>query len=268
MSEFNKNLAEELAKQVPIKQIYEDGIKTTIKETGETLGLVPRTIKAALAPLEKWILYKEYSIKETQKLLESKLENLQPEKIVTPEPYVAIPAFQAISYSMDNEELRNLYANLLANSMNIDTKDSVHPSYVEIIKQLSPDEVKILNSIYNSNRHLFPLMELRMVVNKNARKYDIIQSHVSVFDFDSTFNVNENSELYFDNLVRLGLVIISYKESLSNKELYKSIENSEKISRFFVSNLDGAEMIYQKGIGKITALGINFLSVCCGTIIK
>ena len=50
-----------------------------------------------------------------------------PEKIVEPEPYVAVPAIQAISYAMNSDELRNLYANLLAKSMIKDTKDTVHP---------------------------------------------------------------------------------------------------------------------------------------------
>lgn len=67
---------------------------------------------------------------ETEKLLEQKLKNIDEEKIVSPESYVAVPAIQAISYSMNSDELRNLYANLLAKAMVTPTKDAVHPSFV------------------------------------------------------------------------------------------------------------------------------------------
>ena len=57
-------------------KIYDDGLKDTIKETSNVISLVPRAIKAALEPLEIWILKKEYNIKETKLLLEKKLYKL------------------------------------------------------------------------------------------------------------------------------------------------------------------------------------------------
>lgn len=126
------------------KDAYVDGGRPVVKPTGELLGLVPRAIKAALAPVEKWVLQREYNIAETQRLLEEKLKNISPDQIEAPEAYIAVPALQNISYCMDNAELRDMYANLLANSMNKVVKNGVHPGFVEIIKQLSPDEAKIL----------------------------------------------------------------------------------------------------------------------------
>ena len=65
------------------------------------------------------------------------------DSIVSPEAYIAVPALQAISYCKNSEELRNMYANLLATSMLNDKKEDVHPSFGEIIKQLSPDEARM-----------------------------------------------------------------------------------------------------------------------------
>ena len=121
--------------------LYEDALQPTVQEVGKFAARIPRAINAAFSGLDKWILNKEYAIDETKKLLEKKLENVDPDKIVTPEAYVAVPAIQAISYSMDSEELRNLYANLLAKAMNSDTKDQVHPSFVEIIKPQHPHRI-------------------------------------------------------------------------------------------------------------------------------
>lgn len=50
---------------------------------------------------------------------------------------------QANAYN-ESEKLREMYANLVAKSMNADFHDKVHPAYVEIIKQLSPAEAVFL----------------------------------------------------------------------------------------------------------------------------
>lgn len=114
-------------------------------------------------PLEKWILNREYTLKETEKILESKLDGIDPSQIEEPEAYVAVPAINAISYSYQSDVLLNMYANLLASSMLKDRKWKVHPSYVEIIKQLLPDEAKLLMHIANNTgENEYPLISLSM----------------------------------------------------------------------------------------------------------
>lgn len=134
-----------------VDKFYDEGLSPTISESGKLIGRIPRLINAALAPLDKWILNREYSVSETKKLLEEKLQNVKPENIVSPEPYVAVPTIQAISYSMNSTTLRNMYANLLAKSMTVTSKDSVHPAFVETIKHLSPLDAKIFAEISSTS---------------------------------------------------------------------------------------------------------------------
>ena len=148
--------------------IYEDALQPAVQETGKILALIPQTIEAALLPLRKWNIEREYKFAEIKKLLEYKLENVEPEKIITPETYVAIPAIQAISYSMDSEELRNLYANLLAKAMNSDTKDMVHPSFVEMIKQMSPTDALIFSYIISSP--IRPLITIKITSSNGGER--------------------------------------------------------------------------------------------------
>ena len=116
----------EIAKEIA-KNVYEDGGEPIVKPTGEVLGLIPRAIKAALLPLEKWVVGREYNLAQTKLLLEEKLRNTNPDDIEPPEAYIAVPAIQAISYCMDNDELRDMYAQLLASSMKKSIKNGVHP---------------------------------------------------------------------------------------------------------------------------------------------
>lgn len=119
----------------------------TIEEVDKTSALVVRAIHAALSPLEKWVLQKEYNLSETKKLLEEKLKDIPAENIITPPAYVAVPALQSIAYCMDDIQLRDMYAELLAHAMNSETVDNVHPTFVEIIKQMSPFDALVLKSL-------------------------------------------------------------------------------------------------------------------------
>lgn len=100
----------------------------TVNQADKTTALLIRAVHAALSPLEKWVLQKESNIEETKKLLERKLENVPVENRITPPSYIGVPALQAISYCMDDESLCNMYAELLAHAMNMDTVNDVHPT--------------------------------------------------------------------------------------------------------------------------------------------
>lgn len=139
--------ASQMATEV-VKDVYQDVAHPGLQSAGEVLGLVPRAVNAALVPLREWIEKREYRLASTKKLLEKKLEKVAPEEIVAPEIHIAVPALQAIGYSMDNEEIRDMYANLLASSMQKRVKNEVLPADTEFIKQLSPDEARILRYIY------------------------------------------------------------------------------------------------------------------------
>lgn len=67
-----------------VPELYEDGLQSTVQESGKTIALVPKAINAALVPLQKWIAKQEYSLQETEKLLAEKLKNIPVEKNYNP----------------------------------------------------------------------------------------------------------------------------------------------------------------------------------------
>ena len=46
------------------KEIYQDGVKLAMVETGKTLSLVPRVVKNAIAKVEMWCINREFMVKE------------------------------------------------------------------------------------------------------------------------------------------------------------------------------------------------------------
>lgn len=238
--------------------LYEDALQPTTQESGEVLALIPRTIKAALLPLRQWIAEREYKLAETEKLLAKKLEHVGEEKIVTPEAYVAVPAIQAISYSMDSEELRNLYANLLAKAMNSDTKDSVHPSFVDMIKQMSPTDAIIFSKIIANP--IRPLISI-MIDKPNGGQSIFVENCSWITDTSLA-----RCRTAFDNLSRLGLIQIPYDQSYTDKNNYTSIKNNPLFIHAETecknNLLDGETISYNEKYIKINELSKLFYNVC------
>lgn len=269
MQEGLNKLAGGIGKAIEtVPDLYDDAFKPTVQESGKTIALIPRAINAALVPLRQWIAEREYKLAETEKLLAKKLEHVAEDKIVTPEAYVAVPVIQAISYSMNSKELRNLYANLLAKAMNSDTKGQVHPSFVEIIKQMSPNDALILKEIAYSK--IFPLVNLSVseydssdssAINKmkdsiHSYSYPSI-TYISFSDYESTL-------MSLDNLLRLRLIEERYT---LQEEVPQVIQESDYYINFkkelygFMSNenWEYEEFIHT---AVLTSLGTNFCRIC------
>ena len=244
-----------------VPDLYDDALKPATQESGKTLALIPRAINAALIPLRQWIAEREYKLAETEKLLAKKLENVAEDKIVTPEAYVAVPAIQAISYSMDSEELRNLYANLLAKAMNSDTKDMVHPAYTNIISQMTPLEAKVLHYISNEPEQDIPIIDLiayRTLQNK--MQYITLQTNITSLDMGNIKYI----AISLDNLSRNNLLYIS-EDTFTNG--YEKIYNSQQYRDFYNTQRNNIPKPYTdinaiKKIGRLTDFGKSFCQIC------
>lgn len=254
------SLIQEAGKAITtVPEIYDDGLKPTIKESGKTIALIPQTINAALAPLRIWIAEREYNVAETEKLLADKLSRVNADSIVSPEAYVAVPAIQAISYCKNSKELRNMYANLLATSMLQEKKENAHPSYVEIIKQLSPDEAKLLKKI-SENGDSYPLIDVNLYTKDGGY---ITQVRNFTLLAEGVCDYPKNVFSYLDNLSRLKIIDIPYGIYINNDELYKPLESYKEIQTLVNSIVqDGYRWKIERKKFGVTQYGKSFIKTC------
>lgn len=250
-------------------KLYEDGLQQTVQETGKILARIPRAINAAFSPLDKWVENKLYNVEETKKLLAKKLENVDPDKIVTPEAYVAVPALQAIAYSMNSEELRNLYANLLANSMQVDKKDFLHPCFVEIIKQLSPFDAKVLKLLSEDKDGItdfYPIIRIYRVNDSGTGM--IFRQNIPEPTFNISREIFDSFEISIDNLHRLNLISVDYSEGIADKSLYDEITNTQLYNDLIsemklIKNYPDYNKPYNEpGSIYFSAIGLLFIKIC------
>lgn len=250
-----------------VKDVYNDGLKPAVIETGKALAepikgatRVGRLVNAMFSSIDCWILEREYAVKETQKLLDKKLEKISDEDIEPPKNYIAIPALQALSYSIDSKELRNMYANLLAKSMYTKTSDKVHPAYVEIVRQLSPLDIKIFEYIFSHNRGI--------AIKEASIKNMLIDGYKDILSVATSIQFAEADEVKnsFDNLLRLGLIELCGE--LINEKFYEEIDNNPMSQKFYkksesyIEDSNNQKIVFKNKSISMTALGLTFYSIC------
>lgn len=241
-------------------KIYEDLLQPSVCETGKFLGRIPQLVNAALAPLDCWIAERQNHVEKTKQLLAQNLANADPEKIVSPEPYVAVPAIQALSYSMNSDELRHLYANLLSKSIYSDTKSSVHPAFTEIIKNLSPLDCRVLEEIMHTPYQELGCYELR-VGTVGESSFHVSFPYVTQITLADPMTIATS----IDNLTRNKLIEPA-DFHFDDDRMYSPIRNTDfyqAITNSFLSNPNNQELRpYKKSI-KSTSFGRSFYNVCC-----
>ena len=114
------------------------------KDLGDAVALGAKSVKALLSPLKLVIWGYEQIEDKFIPEVERKLEGLPEDRRMEPSLVISGPTVEALRFAGQTSELREMFANLLATAIDADTAKNAHPSFVDIIKQLSPDEARIL----------------------------------------------------------------------------------------------------------------------------
>lgn len=185
------------------------------KELGKTAITLTKAINVALAPIAGIVWGYEKIEDYLKNKLSEKLKNVSEDNIITPPINIAGPIIEAMRFTGENDVLRDMYANLLAASMNKMTTGMTHPRYVEIIKNLTPDEAKILK--YLVDHEVKTIRVLHIVIGKDVFAYYTIEKNL-IFSELIDLDYPDNLQPYLDNLSQLGI----FMNNLSSIEYNKS----------------------------------------------
>jgi hypothetical protein len=252
--------------------IYQDAIQPAAKEIGEALQTVAQLINdVALAPLRGMIWGWEKIGEFVVCRLSEKLKDVPKDKIITPDPHVAGPALEALKFVGNQPELREMYANLLATAMNQDKAESAHPSFVEIVNQITPDEARIINMF--AKKHRLPMIS---IYKQKGNVLADVLPHFTRVGIEAKCELPHLDDCYINNLCRLGLLelswdsnsdcwseSISYEELLNDPEIKNVIEEIKKNLRGEVEKKTVYhDVITRKEFIRLTSLGELFCKAC------
>lgn len=202
-----------------LKEIYGDLAKPGVAQVGIALATVIGLLNTCLSPIKFLNEKTELNRQNNLKQLAKRFSEIPPEKIVEAPPEIAIPITEKLVY-ITNEELRSLYIELLAKASTMDLNKCAHPSFINIINSLSPDEA-ILLKILNKPSSIRTSSTRNRIKNKTAAFHRHIEA-------DETFQnilFKENLAAYLHNLEGLGLISIIDDNSAQ-------VENIKSLGRY------------------------------------
>lgn len=244
-----------LAKAIPV---YDDAIKPAAKEVGKSLATVAKTINIALTPISGLVWGYEKIKDFVLKRISEKLENIPEEKIVTPDPAIVGPSLEALRYTGNDVNLRELYATLIATSMNSDTLKNAHPGFVEIIKNLSSDEALIIHFFYTNLTGQQAMLDINIRAKNNPGEHNVMRN-LSLIGEKSKIKNKDLINSYLDNLCRLGLLEIPPNRRLMDDKLYEEIKEN---SPYKYTENEHVEIIYAQKYIQLTDWGRQFCNSC------
>ena len=232
------------------------------------LSFISETIDTGL------YIYKEnlgyYKAKCHAKVKE-KIDKISKENLTTPDIGIIGETLENLKYNLDKDYLVELYSNIIARDVDSRTKNDVHPTFVSIIKDLSYNDIKLLEAIYkyqNDNHICIPIISLKIESeNKNMDKTFKNERYFIELE-DYKYNETKFS-ISLENLVKLNLISIDFQRYLKNDNIYESLKNRANI--VYKPTFKQLEMIYNcecyveiksKGIFHLTNLGFSLLKIC------
>jgi hypothetical protein len=206
--------------------------------------------------LEDWTRYYRYKnlLKIADKVEAIHARRKIEGKTISIPPRIAIPMLESAALE-DDETLQEVWARLIANSTDPNFKESAHPGFIEIIRQLSSDEAIILTSFLQMEK--YPILFTNLVVHDPSKihkveppsLYQLIYEQFKTWCEFLGLKQPNNLRAYLDNLQRLQIIEL---ENISSSKLADGLASAI-----------GPKLISERGeYLKMTAYGKNFIAVC------
>ena len=157
MDEMEKELAK--AAGTLAKDVAEDLVRPTSKSIGENMGLLVDGVMGWLGYWgQKQQIKRAVHLEEYKKQIAKKIAEIPEENLIEPPVRIVGPAIEASKFFIEETTCREMFAQLIASSCNSAVSGAVHPSFPEIIKQLSPLDARFL--LLFKKQSTFPIVEL------------------------------------------------------------------------------------------------------------
>lgn len=238
-------------------------VKEAAGNLGQTAITLTKTINNVLVPLAAinfaFDKARGYFSGKFQQDIAEKTQAIPPEHIVEPKASIAGPTLQGLAFTHEEPNLKEMYLNLLATSMDGRSASLAHPAFVEIIKQLDGVDAMLLRNPLQS-LNAIPIVQIQRKW-QNGSGYILLIHHLLDLKDSTTGLPIEYLQLpaVIDNWIRLGLVEVDYGKHLVDIAHYSWVDQRPEFIRLSQGpQSDEAKVEFTKGIMQRTELGKRF----------
>jgi hypothetical protein len=252
-----KVLAEDESTKAQLARLSEESaeMKAAARAYAKRVEIRQQIVLQIMRPLGRLAGFsKDYFERTFSEDLAEKLADVPDDQVQSPPPNIAVPAMQALGYSLDEPSLKEMYLNLLANASDKRQSDTSHPAFAEVIKQLSSAEARFLGQVLRAE--MVPIARAKTSVPGTAGHQVRHHNLLELTDV-ATGQPTENPHLsaWIDNWVRLGLVERDFAHHFTDEERYAWTELRPEVTRL----KDQGEVVsFDKGVLRATDFGRRF----------
>ena len=250
---MDPNLLKDIKDLLP-KSTMEKLLNPAANEVGKGIGallsIIFSPIVSANVIEKKWLA--NFATK-----ISNKIGAVPPKDQDFSKPGLAIKALEDSRYQLNEELLREMFANLIASGVDKQKNEYITPRYATVLSQLGADDAKFLEELYEEDYPLFPASRIRYsnlrgdsyieepeiyLCNKNSEIKEVPQATISVLQSLGIIQLKEGqyiNETSFNKKYALlkSFLISKSNDSEKNKNLYLRIIPSEIVLPAFGASL-------------------------------
>lgn len=252
------NIVKETGTQL-VGNLYTDLFQPSIKTLGTTLGSVVEFVTLFQLPIQYVNEKVKLNFSKRLKEYAKKLEEIPEEKKCEVNPQIGVPIMEKLG-NITNDEITDLFTNLLTKASSVDTVNLAHPGFVQLIERLSVDEARIIKYLVEKDYIL--CISIRLILDDDGGFLDILKSRTLIAN-EIHLDFPKNEGIYLDNLVSMGILDISHGNYKSDETLYQPL-----LEKYSVKNVESERKIgfkeikYPKSYYQITDFGKAFIKAC------
>ncbi len=250
-----------------IHDAYKDAAQPLAKEVGKLGQLIGRTVNLIASPIDYIVTKGELAMQSAKEELKHRIEKIPPEFRQEPKLNVAIPAIEGLKVVVDDEELKNLFLSLIEKSMDSRQASNIIPAYAKVVQQMSADEARLLLYIYSDN-NTFPIVSIYREYNDASKPNNggevLVERNLTLIGFKANCISPLQTNIYLDNLQRLGLISIPEDRCYVLDEVYKELEESDIVlsKKADIEKTQPHKCRIKRGIIELTEFGKGLCKAC------
>lgn len=242
-----------------LQEIYVDLAKPGVSQVGKSIGTLLGYANTKLGTLEERNEIAKIALTRNLESYRSRMVNVPEERVIQASAELAVPILEKLTY-VTNAEIRNLYVELLAKASDSQTVEKAHPSFVNMISALSPDEAVLISMLPKQGG--IPYVEGRLITTEDGAYRVVVDLVTSIVGSDQLTYQNLMST-YMSNFEGLGIIKISGGSALKDDKQYIPLENKVRSMHPVKANDRNVPRIEcSRGIIKLTPFGQLFVVAC------
>jgi len=199
----------------------EEALNPSASLFGQALSGIAHKV---LDPLIRYNIVKEQEMKDFTEKIQNRTTAIPMEDRDAEKVGLTLKAVEDSSYQLNSEELREMFANLIASTLDSRVNNEVHPSFSSILKDFSPKDASLFKVLFKENS--LPITTVRVKESSSGTGVNLKENIILLENQDISEPVALN------NLIRFGLVEIFPGNTLSSQK-YVERYNNFKQSQYY-----------------------------------